>query len=163
MKKNLVIFLIFFAAILLIGQVVFGSDYGEPGSEDDPIITKSYIEEKLVPRLKEDFREILIGEGELKKDGIEEEKGRDVFEVEELKAGESLTAGKSAQIIVRSGEGEIIDSPSGGVSDLTEAVDLREGENAPHNHLLLVPRDDGRGIKANSYMIIMIKGDYEID
>ncbi len=156
---------------LLIGQVVFGGAYGDPGSEDDPIISKSYIYEVLVPELEQKFEEMLKDyekedEAESEEEAEERADGEgalDTFEIVELDEGDRFVAGESTEIISRTGEGEIIDSPSGGISDLTGGEDLAGGMSVPQNHHLLVPRDDGRGIEAETYMILLVRGQYEIN
>ena len=172
--------------VLLAWQVVLGGAYGEPGSEDDPLLTKSYIDEVLIPELEEKFEDMLeeyidkedmdkeeTEESESDADGEEEDeeagededeedkvRGLDIFEIVELEENERLIAGESTEIITRTGEGEVMDSESGGISDLTKGIDLREGDEVPLNHHLLVPRDDGRGIDADTYMILMVRGEY---
>ena len=52
----------------------------------------------------------------------------------------------------------------GGISDITAGADLPAGTNVSTNHLLLVPRDDGRGLTITSDIAyLMIKGAYSIE
>ncbi|UMZ75088.1 hypothetical protein [Natranaerofaba carboxydovora] len=177
MKRVITVLGLTVILVIFAWQVVLGGTYGEPGSEDDPLLTKSYIDEVLIPELEENFEEMIgeyIDREELDKeeaeepdiDGeegeeVEEGKSFDVFEIVELEEDERLIAGESAEIISRTGEGVIMDSDSGGISDLTKGVDLREGDDVPLNHHLLVPRADGRGVEADTYMILMVRGEYE--
>ena len=87
----------------------------------------------------------------------------DVMKVVELSAGQKLVAGAGTEIIVRAGNAVVIDSDLGGLCDVTAGKDLREGENAPANHLLIVPRDDGRGVQAVSAAIVMVRGTYTVE
>ena len=73
-----------------------------------------------------------------------------------------LIGGSGCEIILRQGTAEIVASELGGISDVTLAVDLVDGATVPANHLLIIPRDDGRGFKAKTDVIVMVKGNYEI-
>ncbi|MCX7920998.1 MAG: DUF3450 domain-containing protein [Clostridia bacterium] len=84
------------------------------------------------------------------------------FEIVSLKAGQQLIAGASAEIILRSGKATAIAGKTGGVSDLISGKDLKTGVTITPNHLLLIPADDGRGLKAVNQVWILIKGTYTI-
>ena len=71
-------------------------------------------------------------------------------------------AGAGCEFILRGGEATVIASKNGGLSDTTDGVDLTQDTLVPANHLLIVPRDDGRGFDAVTDVIIMVKGTYEI-
>ena len=85
------------------------------------------------------------------------------FKVLELKKGETILAEESTEIIVRSGVVNAVGSENGGLSDITQGVDLKSGQQIKVNHLIIVPRSDGRGIEVKSNdTFIMIKGGYKI-
>ncbi len=109
-----------------------------PGSEQDPLVTKSYVDEMI---------------GQI---------GKTAFEVVEVPAGKTLIGKAGTEIILRSGSALAIDSQLGGLSDVTAGADLRARQNIPANHLLIIPRDDGRGISASQNIIVMVRGDYEV-
>ncbi|HHW55635.1 MAG: hypothetical protein WAQ41_02965 [bacterium] len=120
-------------AALLLGFVVGGAVLAQgsaPGSEVDPLVAKSYVDKFL--RL----------------------------EVVNLQRGQSLIAEGGTEIILRGGRGVAIASPLGGLCDVTQGRDLAGGEVIPANHLLIVPRDDGRGVKAETDTILMVRGGY---
>jgi len=103
-----------------------------PGSEQDPLVSRSYVDAKLK------------------------------MAVVEVPAGKQLIGFGGTEIIVRSGSATAIDSELGGLSDVTAGKDLRRGEQAPVNHLLIVPRDDGRGIQAVTPLFVMVRGNYKL-
>lgn len=103
-----------------------------PGSHEDPLISLSYLEQHIQ------------------------------LVVVELAAGQRLEGGAGTQIIVRSGTARAIGSASGGMCDVTSGKDLANNERIAANHLLLVPRDDGRGIVAESKVWVMVRGVYTI-
>jgi len=130
----------------VLGWVGKGMAAGEPlpGSEQDPLVSKSYVDSKIEALLSQ------LSTGAQ-------------MEVVELPAGQKLIARAGTELIVRSGSAVVIDSELGGLCDVTAGKDLRKGENAPANHLLLVPRDDGRGIQAVSGTIVMVRGTYTLE
>jgi hypothetical protein len=63
---------------------------------------------------------------------------------------------------LRSGEATAIDNGYNGVANLTAGMDMMTGNNIELNHLLLVPRADGRGILATTEAWVMVRGSYSI-
>ncbi len=129
----------------------------EPGSSDDPLISKSYIDEVLLPELYAYIENAIAG--------ITPSGGvSDKFEVVNVGAGKQVIGGAGTEMILRMGSGSIIASARGGLSDVTEGVDLGDGVSIPSNHLMIIPLDDGRGVQIapNADAILMIKGSYEI-
>ncbi len=110
-----------------------------PGSESDPLVTKSYVDAKIASSMPESGLAVV-----------------------EVPAGYSLIGSAGAEIILRGGTAKAIDSQLGGLSDVTSGADLRSGQNIPANHLLIIPRDDGRGILAVNDVIVLVRGRYEV-
>lgn len=162
------------ASTILITTLFAGTTqagYIEPGSELDPVVTQSYVDKKF-DEIKKDSISNKGKIEQLEKDieGISKDSGNnnqitaDVFKVVELKKGQTLTAGESTEIIIRSGNVTAIASKNGGISDITQGKDLQTGDKIDLNHLLIIPRSDGRGIEVNlDGTFIMIKGKYEIE
>ncbi len=117
-----------------------------PGTAGDPLVSKSYIDEVVLPYVD---GAVASGTGGLK--------------IVELSAGERLTASAGAEIILRGGTVRAVASAKGGLCDVTGGADLGQGEAVAANHLLLVPRADGRGVAADTEAILMIRGDYEVE
>ena len=87
---------------------------------------------------------------------------KSTFEIVDVPAGKTIYGKQGAEMIIRSGEGRIVASLAGGVQDVTDGVDLAADVIAPKNNLLIIPREDGRGIFANKAMTIMVRGGYTI-
>lgn len=125
MKKTL--------AIILSAVGVLTAAYAaQPGTNEDPLVTKSYLEQMTR------------------------------FNVVEVPQGKSVYGTAGTEMILRQGECTIIGTQKGGVSDVTMGYDLADGITVQGNHLLIVPVNDGRGVKALTNCLIMIKGGYEI-
>ena len=80
------------------------------------------------------------------------------LEVISLQKGEAVFASAGAEIILRAGELQVLANATGGLADVTSGLDLQHGEAVPRNHLLLVPRDDGRGVVAISDAVFLLRG-----
>ena len=84
------------------------------------------------------------------------------FEVVEVDAGQKIICSKGAELILRMGSATVIATEKGGLADTTAGYDLGNGTPMPSNHLLIVPVDDGRGFKAETDVIVLIKGGYKV-
>ncbi|TJX15192.1 hypothetical protein E9840_03775 [Tissierella creatinini] len=136
------------AAVVLLGSTYA---FSEPGSESDPLVTLSYVN-KSIDQLKSYIDEKL------------ESKSKSSYELEivDLKKGKFLIAKAGTEIILRGGKATAIVSELGGLQDITQGVDIGQGGEIPPYHLLLVPRNDGRGVYCTTDAIFMVRGDYEI-
>ena len=125
--------------LLLTGILFFGIGMAAasgadttPGSEADPLVSKSYVD------------------------------GKTSYVPLQLQPGQSLIGDEGTEIILRSGEGTAIDNGANGVSDISGGRDLMSGMKVELNHLLLIPRGDGRGIKVTTEAWVLIRGSYTI-
>ncbi len=94
----------------------------------------------------------------------EQESSSAVFEVVELTWGDALYAVTACEIQLRAGEAFCIaPDPTQGLADITTGDEVYHGQSLVKNHMLLIPRGDGRGIMANSQSVfIMVRGEYKI-
>jgi len=145
------------AALICAALCMFTVVLAEPGSEDDPLISKSYIENQVIPRL-EQYIESRIAE--IKSGGGAS--ASDTFKVVEADAGQEIICSAGAEIILRMGKATVIATEKGGLADTTAGFDLANGTDMPSNHLLIIPVGDGRGIRATEKVIVMIKGGYTV-
>ena len=169
-RKSWVILLA--AALLAIScfAAVFADD-AVPGTAADPVVSKSYMDAQI------DILKTQISTLQQQVDKLEESGGGGTpstpdtpatpaeapkFEVVKVEAGKSVICAASTEIILRSGTATAIAGASGGVSDVTEGVDLSQDTAVTKNHLLIIPVDDGRGIRCTSVCYVMIKGDYTL-
>ena len=155
---------------LFIGTTEAG--YIEPGSESDPLVSKTYVDKKnnevkasldsnatKLAEMQKSIEHIMINGGN--NSGGASQGTSEEFKVIELKEGQTIIADASTEIIVRSGTVTVIGSKNGGISDITEGIDLQTGDQIKLNHLLIIPRSDGRGLQVQTdNTFIMIKGKY---
>jgi len=132
--------------VLLCGTLLFQAYHGasagrgEPGSADDPLVTRSFVE---------DYVQKHAGGGL-------------TWEIAELKAGQVFAGKAGTEFILRSGRATVVDPTGSGIPDLTTGANLTNGSSVPANHLCLVPRADGRGLKATTAVIVMHRGGYDL-
>lgn len=182
LKTNIMI--LGLVCILLISTT---SDAGSisPGTVNDPLVTKSYVDKKdgeLEVELKERIVELekqLESGGAITGDGLDTEamytyidksmaeKDDQLFVVVEATNGQKIICGASAEIILRAGSATVIAGDKGdGLANLTTGDDLRGGDLVPLQHHLLVSRDDGRGFlitSENGISYILVKGAYVLE
>ncbi len=118
-----------------------------PGTDSDPLISKSYIDTVVYPYIDKSVAAA----------------GGSALEVVNVSAGDSIICGAGAELILRSGSAEAITSRSGGLCDTTAGLDIKEGSPVAANHLLIIPRDDGRGARAVTDCVFMVRGYSYID
>lgn len=118
-----------------------------PGSEEDPVVSVSYLENIFMEKVKSYI----------------DQKAVPQYDVVSLKAGQTLTAKKGTEMILRMGTATVVATQKGGLSDVTAGVDIANGGEMPSNHLLIAPLDDGRGLKATATeVLVMVRGDYTV-
>ncbi|WP_028608255.1 hypothetical protein [Paenibacillus harenae] len=130
-----------------------------PGSVEDPVVTKSYVDEQLAK----------LGAGGNTGGGSSDGGSGTVseasLEVVAIPAGKTLMAGQGTEVIVRVGKAIAYSSDANGIADLTAGSELTKGKAVPTNHLLLFPRE-GRGILPDpaqkNGLTVLIRGSYTI-
>jgi hypothetical protein len=155
------------AAVVLIGAGVWvGVNFASPleaesnaltpGSVEDPVVTKSYVDEQLAK----------LGGGSPGGGTTPTTPVADAsLEVVNVPAGKTLMAGQGTEVIVRVGKAIAYSSDASGIADLTGGTDLVKGKAIPTNHLLLFPRE-GRGIlpdpNQKNGLTVLVKGSYTL-
>jgi len=159
--------------ILLVHMVQIVS--AVPEIDEDPLVLKSYVDAENF-KLNEEIKRLndIINELNVKADNLvvkseglaaklEELSASREFEAIEVKAGSKIILGASAEIVLRSGKASAVAGTYGGLADLAAGLDLQTGDSVSPNHLLLIARDDGRGIVAETDIWVLIKGKYTIE
>ncbi|MEW9121229.1 MAG: hypothetical protein AB2421_00865 [Thermotaleaceae bacterium] len=132
--------------------------YFEPGSKEDPIVTQTYVEKR-----NEQLRYYIDQKIQEMETQVNQTAANQFYQVIEVQKGQKVICKASTEFILRSGQAKAIGSAAGGLSNLISGKDLKTGEGIPLNQLILVPRDDGRGIDVTAdRTFILIKGGYEI-
>ncbi len=148
-------------AVCLVMAGVFAVFAADPGTEGDPVVTLSYITDKVIPDIYAYIDSKISGAPQ---DGTSAGVVSDAatFAVAEVPAGREVICDAGCEIILRSGSAKVIATAKGGLADTTAGYDLPNGSQAPSNHLMIVPVGDGRGVYAETDCILMIKGNYSV-
>lgn len=135
--------------ILLIFCTTVGADVD---TQDDPLVTKSYVDKIVAEQVEAAVAEQLESMPE----------NSDSFIVLHVNKGSRIYGDEGTEFILRSGEAYATTGTNGPMIDVTAGADLTEKEALVKNHLLLCPRNDGRAIVAQTEVYIMVKGNYEL-
>lgn len=162
------------AVVLLAGGVWAGSLLNvtaegagvgsQPGTADDPVVTKSYVDQQIQKALTGGTSTAPVATATPSSSSAPTTSGNESVIVD-VKPGQTLIASAGAEFIVRAGKAVIYSEDANGVADLTDGKDLANGVAAPSNHLLSFPRD-GRGITVQTGqtlgLVVMVRGGYTL-
>lgn len=175
MKKTVMILT---AVILAVTAFVALFTVGAEYTDSDPLVTLSYINETVIPKITEDVKNAVLSLLEQKEETEEPTVQPEVpeedltslkYSVVFLQKGQKLMAtGKetsSTEIILRAGSVVAV-SPfdDQGIADLTSSKELYNNDPLVKNNYCIIPRgSDGRGIAAtDGDAYILVRGEYEI-
>lgn len=130
-------------ALIMVGLIAVGGTFLSrqvsaqtgPGTAEDPVVTKSYVDQFFVPKIVE------------------------------LEAGQTIIGEAGTQFDLRVGTVYCLADPAyakGGLSDVTAGMDIGHMQPISLNHLLICPRSDGRGLFAQTSAIVMVWGVYKV-
>lgn len=173
-------------AVVLLGGAVWagslmnltaeGASVGnQPGTADDPVVTKSYVDQQIQkalgggtaatnpPAATATASPAPTATSSSPQTSAPANSNEAV--IVDVKPGQTLFGSAGAEFIVRAGKAVIFSDAANGVADLTDGKDLADGQAAPMNHLLSFPRD-GRGIKVQDGqtlgLVVMVRGGYTL-
>jgi hypothetical protein len=131
------------AGVVLVGSGFWigrvAAETGDPGSTTDPLVSKSYVDQQLK--------------------GLADQSG---FQVVNLPKGSTLIGDGGTEVVVRAGEVAAVGSALGGLLDVTGGTDLASGSAVAKNHLVVIPRSDGRGLRSAWDSVLMVRGGYTL-
>jgi len=197
-------------ALLLAGYLAVAAEYG---SQNDPLVTLSYIEE-LLPELRETINNAVkdktaefdsaldkkiqeamnsidakiaqfetdysadvadesfiasvadlvsqkIGSAGGSGDSSSSGGTSELFKVVRFKSGQTVIGEVGTEILWRIGTATVVSPGSPGLIDVSTGSDLANGGTLQQNHLYVVTVE-GRGFKASSDCVILMKGPYTV-
>lgn len=174
MKKVVMGIEVLLATCILAGGTVFAATIG---SERDPLVSKSYVDSKI-----EQVLTLINGNGTGSSSGVDVDAlaeqvlakinegditggsvAAEGYVPVSVAVGQTIYGGEGTEFILRAGKGNISVSGVDGIADITTGEELLNGSRAVKNHLMIVPRDDGRGIEVTEAAWFLVKGSYEIN
>ncbi|MNP09465.1 hypothetical protein D3C76_1015720 [compost metagenome] len=167
LKITLTLFLL--GSSLWIGSLVNTTASGagvttQPGTSDDPVVTKSYVDQQIQKALSGGTTTTTPTTPTTTPSDTTAGTSNAIVIVD-VKPGEMLIADPGTEFIVRNGKAVIYSQDSSGAADLTEGKDIVNGQAVLPNHLMSFPRD-GRGIMVQDGqkygLVVMVRGGYSI-
>ncbi len=174
MKKTRRFLVIILALVLVAGlgaMAVYAA--GSAGTEDDPLVTLSYLTEVFTAKVTDLFHADLDArETSLREDlgarisaleaaaGITVPESRD-YTVETFLDGETVICQRGTEILLRIGEAVVVASNRPGLVDTSSTGELNDGESLEKNHLYMVTIN-GNGFRAVGTVKAVIRGDYTV-
>ena len=138
--------------------VVFAN---QAGGSDDPLVAKSYVDEKINQVLNV-VNSTLNGIGGSSNNSQNKAVTVAMYTPVLVEVGQTIYGKEGTEIILRSGKGYTIVPGNEGIVNITNGLELKNNNNVLKNNLLIVPRTDGRGIKVTEKAWFLVKGGYEI-
>ena len=149
-EKTLKITVAVLAVLLIAGVTAYAAT--NYGTKDDPLITKSYLDEVVMPQFTEEFRSKLdAAAAEIMHSAPGE------FAKVELKSGQTLYCSAGAQMLPV--EGSL--SAGGALADTTAGETVSAGAAMLVNHLYLA--GDACSAAASTAATVLVGGAYRVD
>ena len=165
-KKTVKFICVLVVIITISGVCAAASAARAPGGSEDPVVTKSYVDMRIdqvaanignAPQAGADMdalKQAVLNE--LRTEAA-------AFAPVHAAAGQVILGGEGTEIVLRSGRAAGFCPGENGMVDATDGAEIYSGYDVPVNHLVLVPRDDGRGVVTQSEEAwFIIKGAYQI-
>lgn len=125
------------------------------GTKDDPLITKSYLDEVLTPELMEEFSTQL--------DNYQSDTEEGIFTVLTLNRGQVIKCQVGSELMLRIGSAYASGPDSPVLVDTTSGRTLENDAALERNHLYMVTiADNGFTVSATTTKVL-IRGEYTIE
>ena len=148
--KALKITIAVLVVLLLAGVAAYAA--ANYGSREDPLITKSYLDEVVKPQLESDLQERLDAATAEMLTSVPGE-----FARVELAAGQTLRCGVGTQLLPVQGSL----TAAGALADTTAGSAVAAGEDLDANHLYLATEEGG--ISAGGAATVLVSGTYLVE
>lgn len=149
MKRKLVLGL---QIAVVTAMAVVGTAFAaDAGSASDPVASKSYVDDKINQVIN------MISTG-----SATTEASSTSYVPVSVPAGKVLYGAEGSEIILRSGKGTVYIAGVDGIVDASTGANLKTGAKVSNNHILIVPRADGRGVNVSESAWFLVKGGYSI-
>ncbi|MCL2753057.1 MAG: hypothetical protein FWE44_02800 [Defluviitaleaceae bacterium] len=149
-KNRKVLYIAGLCTALAVGA--FASPFSQIGasnnaSQQDPIVTQSYVHLAIQQALSTFNPEVAQNS---------------TFNPVLVPAGHVILGNEGTEIILRAGVAVAHVPTAEGIANITTGADLPQDYIIERNHLLIIPRTDGRGIRAITDTWFLVKGNYNI-
>lgn len=160
MKQKILIGIqIFLATAIIATGVTFAN---QAGSSDDPLVAKSYVDDQINQVLKVINNTIGSDTSPGSSSNTNVQISGGSFKPVLVEVGQTIYGKEGTEVILRSGKGNAVVPGAEGIANITNGLEVKNKNAVNKNQLLIIPRDDGRGIKVTEKAWFLVKGDYEI-
>ena len=137
----------------------------EAGSDQDPLVTLSYLNETFLNNILQRVDEKIAARNSQIAQQLGGQAGTsstDTFTVVTLSSGQTLTGDIGCEVMLRVGTATCVSSSAPGLIDETSAGTLNSGGALAQNHLYMMTIE-GRGVKATAATTkLLVRGTYTI-
>lgn len=142
-----------FMGVVISVAAIVGTVYAaDAGSSSDPLVSKSYVDDKI---------EQVLAKINSSQSGGTSSGGS--FTPVYVETGKTIIGGEGTEIILRSGNATVVLNGNDTITDATSGQALAEGKALSVNHLTIIPRSDGRGYKVTHNAWFLVKGTYTVN
>ena len=159
MRKKRIITILAAVVILAVGVGVGAYAASNFGTQSDPLVAKSYLDQTVTPKLQAQFQAKLDEQVQQMEQQIASTTTGLNFTAVSLSSGQTLKGSVGCEIILRSGTAS--SSGTAGLSDVTDGKLISVGTALTANHLCMVGTD-GDGVKASAAVTLLVRGGYSI-
>jgi len=165
MKQKTIIIILSVALLLSIGGGVAVYAASNLGTKDDPLVTKSYLTDKLTPELMAELQgemdaKIAALEGRINKAIADGGATADSYVFVTLAAGQKLSGTQGTEMLLRTGAGACVSTD--GILDMSSGETLTGGAALAANHLYLIYAS-GDGFSASAASTLLVRGTYSVN
>ena len=154
-RKRLIVVIIAFAAAVVAAVAVYAA--GAYGSQEDPLVAKSYLDSVLRPELEKALT------AELNSALSDAHSGSGDFAVLTLSSGQSVTGEVGCQIMPRLGTVQASGASAPALLDTTAGASVSSGTALTSNHLYMVSiAGNGFAVTSES-ATLLISGGYTVN
>lgn len=157
MKKWQIAVLVAVVAVLAAGIGAYAAT--NYGTQSDPLVTVSYLNESLRPSIQSDFDSQLAAAMEQLEISFESDLAgaTGTFRVVSLASGQTLSGGTGCEILYRSGSAAAV----GALLDVSAGSAVTSGSALTANHLYMTSAS-GDGVKAGGAVTLLVRGVYTV-
>nr|WP_317359874.1 hypothetical protein [uncultured Tyzzerella sp.] len=164
MKQKLLVGIqIFLATVIIATGVTFANN--QAGSSEDPLVAKSYVDDKI-NQVLEIINTTVGSDNNTSNNNSSNNTNVQIsgnsFKPVLVEVGQTIYGKEGTELILRSGKGSAVVPGAEGIANLTNGLEIKNKNTINKNHLIIIPRDDGRGVKVSEKAWFLVKGDYEI-
>lgn len=162
----------------LVGMVDIFATSSTPGSNLDPLVSKSYVDEQLrfyasqlaSNSMSEVDRSELIDDVVNQINSTYQGNNSDVLNNSIMSTyipiqcfeGQVIYGGEGTEIILRSGQAVAYCPGENGIVNITTGEELWHNQPINQNEMIIIPREDGRGVYVHTEAWFMVKGSFTI-